>query len=67
MLCLLQRNYGEYMNVTEKALKELGIFRDLQPFLEAQYIKDLRFFIEFEILHHLTVKHIVSFYYLMYH
>jgi len=57
ILCLLQRDYGEYMNITEKALKELGMFRKLEPFHEAQYIKDLRFFIEFEILHHLTVRH----------
>jgi hypothetical protein len=55
---MLQRDYGQYMNVTEEALKELGMFKDLEPFHEAQYIKDLRFFIEFEILHHLTVRHI---------
>jgi hypothetical protein len=60
---MLQRDYGQYMNVTEKALKELGMFKDLEPFHEAQYIKDLRFFIEFEILHHLTVRHIFLCYY----
>lgn len=50
------------MNVTEKALKELGMFKDLEPFHEAQYIKDLRFFIEFEILRHLTVRNTFSYY-----
>jgi hypothetical protein len=64
-MCLLQRDYGEYMNTTEKAIKELGVFKDLEPFHEAQYIKDLRFFIEFQILHHLTVRHTVSCYYFM--
>jgi hypothetical protein len=53
------------MNTTEKAVKELGMLKDLEPFHEAQYIKNLRFFIEFEILHHLTVSHILSCYYFM--
>jgi len=48
------------MNVTEKALKELGMFKDMEPFHESQYIKDLRFFIEFQILHHLTVRHTLA-------
>jgi len=48
------------MNVTEKALKELRMFKDLEPFHESQNIKDLRFFIEFHILHHLTVRHTLA-------
>ncbi|XP_069690514.1 uncharacterized protein [Periplaneta americana] len=47
------RDYGKYMNTTEKALKEFDIFREMDPFNMEQNFTNLRIFIEFDILYHL--------------